>query len=99
MDYETCYDEIVLRPTAEEIAQNLKLEYNKNTKTITYSLPYAHDFAMTNATNNTSISTKSYAPRSVVTIDVSEMVDNDVTDSLDLSFTIKEENYTVRIKL
>lgn len=99
MDYETCYDEIVLRPTAEEIAQNLKLEYNKNTKTITYSLPYAHDFAMTNATNNTSISTKSYAPRSVVTIDVSEMVDNDVTDSLDLSFTIKKESYTVRIKL
>lgn len=99
INYETCYDEIVLRPTAKEIAQNLKLEYNKNSKTITYSLPYAHDFAMTNATTNTPFSTKSYAPRSVVTVDISEMVDNGVTDNIDLSFTIKKESYTVRIKL
>lgn len=99
IDRSNCYDELVLRPTAEEIARNLAIQYDKSNMSVAYYLPYAHDITIKDATTDTAIGSSSFAAYYTQNIDFSEKIGNGSTDTIDLIFSVGDESYTLRLKL
>lgn len=93
-DIDSCYDELVLRPTAEEIADNLQLLYDNSSLNLMYSLPYAHTVTCNGAIN----ASASIASYNTVTLSVSDLTGNDKADEINLTFTIGNESYELLLK-
>lgn len=99
MDYENCYDEIIIRPTAEEITENLAIQYEKDNGRLLYVLPYAHSIVLQDSETEDVIVEGSAAARSTISIDLDTEINNGTTDSIYFTYTVGEESYSILIKL
>lgn len=98
-DYTNCYDEIILRPTAQEIARDIVILYEKSAYELKYRLNYGHKISIENVDTGATIASGEFAGHTLVTLNAESFATNDTTDRLKFVISVGEQNYSIVIKL